>query len=65
MAATTAGTKTVLHDYSPNHTAAALTTILAIPIELLTVGQLRILVHTLKSVPGGDDPTKVVGDLLA
>ena len=64
MAATTAGTKTVTKDQSPAHTAAVLTTILATPIELLTVAQLRALKHTLESVPGGNSPEKVIGDLL-
>jgi hypothetical protein len=64
MAIVLTGTKTVTKDQSPAHTAAALTTILATPIEQLTIAQLRVLTHTLESVPGGHDPTKVVGDLL-
>ena len=40
MAATTSGTKTVTHSLAPHLSAAMLTTLLATPIDSLTVGQL-------------------------
>ncbi len=43
MAATTSGTKTVTKDLGPGYTAAQLTTLLATPIENLTIAQFRIL----------------------
>ena len=50
MAATTSGTKTVTHTVAPHLTAAILTTLLATPIESLTVGQLDALVDALGGV---------------
>jgi hypothetical protein len=63
MAATTSGTKTVTHTVAPHLTAAVLTTLLATPIETLTVLQFKELGDALDRVAGGQDPTRTVGSL--
>ena len=65
MAATTSGTKTVTHTIAPHLTAAVLTTLLATPIESLTVAQLKQLRDALKRVQGGDNPANLIGTLLS
>jgi hypothetical protein len=64
MAATTSGTKTVTHTIAPHLTAAMLTTLLATPIESLTVGQWKLLRDALKRTPDGDNPARTIGSLL-
>jgi hypothetical protein len=64
MAATTSGTKTVTHTLAPHLTAAILTTLLATPIETLTVLQLNEICDALDRVMGGQDPTRTIGSLL-
>jgi hypothetical protein len=64
MAATTAGTKTVSKDLGPNYTASQLTTLLATPIENLTIAQFRFLEEALRKVSKGHDPSSVIGTLL-
>jgi hypothetical protein len=64
MSATTSGTKTVTHNIAPHLTAAILTTLLAAPIESLTVGQLNQLADALKRVQDGDNPARTIGSLL-
>jgi hypothetical protein len=64
MSATASGTKTVTKSPSGRLTAAALTAILATPVELLTVKQLNDLIETLRSQPGGDDPARTIASLL-
>lgn len=64
MAASVSGSKTVLNSVSPQGSAAALTTLLAIAPENMTVAQLNQLGDALKRVSGGDSPTAVVGSLL-
>jgi hypothetical protein len=64
MAATTAGTKTVTHTIAPHLTAAILTTLLATPIENLTVGQLALICDSLTRMPDGETPTRTIGSLL-
>ncbi len=64
MAATTSGTKTVTHTLAPHLTAALLTTLLATPIETLTIGQLNELCDALKRVADGQDPVRTIGSLL-
>jgi len=64
MAASTSGTKTVTHTLAPHLTAATLTTILATPIESLTVFQLKQLGDALKRLPDGRNPARTVGSLL-
>lgn len=64
MAATTAGTKTVTHTIAPHLTAALLTTLLATPIETLTVGQFEELQDALKRIPDGENPVRTLGSLL-
>jgi hypothetical protein len=63
MAATTSGTKTVTHALAPHLTAAILTTLLATPLENLTVGQLNEICDGLKRVMGGEDPARTIGSL--
>ena len=64
MAATTAGTKTVTHGLAPHLSATLLTTLLATPIENLTVGQLGQIQDALVRVQDGDNPARVIGSLL-
>ena len=64
MAATTSGTKTVTHTLAPHLSAAVLTTLLATPIESLTVAQFKELHDALKRVDGGDNPALTIGSLL-
>lgn len=65
MAATTSGTKTVTHSLAPHLTAAMLTTLLATPIELLTVWQLSEICDALKRIPDGETLGKTIGSLLS
>lgn len=65
MAATTTGTKTVSHALAPHLSAAALTTLLATPIENLTVAQVEQLVDALRRVRGGESPSTTIGLLLS
>jgi len=65
MAATTSGTKTVTHTIAPHLTAAILTTLLATPIESLTVGQLDAIVDALSRIAGGENPASTIGSLLS
>jgi hypothetical protein len=64
MAAATSGTKTVTHTLAPHLTAAMLTTLLATPIESLTVMQLKELCDALKRIPNGETPSQTIGSLL-
>jgi hypothetical protein len=64
MAAATSGTKTVTHSIAPHLSASMLTTLLATPIENLTVVQLEQICDALKRVPNGETPGKTVGSLL-
>jgi hypothetical protein len=64
MAATTSGTKTVTKDLGPGYTAAQLTTLLATPIENLTIAQFRVLGDALRKVARGHDPSMVISTLL-
>lgn len=64
MAATTSGTKTVTHPLAPHLTAAILTTLLATPIETLTVAQLNEICDALNRLAGGNDPQRTIGALL-
>jgi hypothetical protein len=64
MAATTSGTKTLTRALAPHLTAAVLTTLLATPIENLTIGQLHQIVDALKRSSAGEDLTRTIGSLL-
>lgn len=64
MAATVSGSKTCTQALAPHLSATYLTTLLATPIENLTVAQLRDLTDALKRVSGGEASTSVVGTLL-
>jgi hypothetical protein len=64
MAATTSGTKTVTRTLAPHLTAAILTTILATPIENLTVVQLDQVCDALRRLPSGETPGLTIGSLL-
>jgi hypothetical protein len=63
MAATTSGTKTVTHTLAPHLTAAILTTLLATPLETLTVKQFEEIYDGLKRCTGGEDPARTIGSL--
>ena len=64
MAATTSGTKTVTHSLAPHLSAAMLTTLLATPIENLTVGQLIQIIDAVKRIPDGKNLGRLIGSLL-
>ena len=64
MAATTSGTKTLTRTLAPHLTASILTTLLATPIENLTVGQLYQIVDAMKRTSAGEDLTRTIGSLL-
>lgn len=64
MPASTSGTKTVTTEVAPHLSAAALTTLLATPIEDLTVEQFNRLADALKRVAKGAEPTATIGTLL-
>jgi hypothetical protein len=64
MAATTAGTKTVTHALAPHLSAATLTTLLATPLENLTIGQLDQICDALTRLPDGETPARTIGSLL-
>jgi hypothetical protein len=63
MAASTSGTKTVTHPLAPHLTAALLTTLLATPIESLTVAQFKLIRDALRRVDGGENPAVTIGTL--
>jgi hypothetical protein len=64
MAASVSGSKTVNNSVSPQLTGSALTTLMAIAIENLTVAQFKEIADALSRVPGGEEPTKTIGALL-
>ena len=64
MAATVSGSKTCTQALAPHLSAANLTTLLATPVENLTVAQLRDLTDALECISGGEACTGVVGTLL-
>ncbi len=64
MAATTTGTKTLTRALAPHLSASLLTTLLATPIENLTVAQLDQIVDALKRTASGEDLSRTVGSLL-
>lgn len=62
--ATTSSTMTVTRDVSPAMTGAALSALLALPIEQLTTKQLNTIRDAISRVPRGGDPGVTVYDLL-
>lgn len=64
MSASTSGTKTVTNGVTPQLTASALTALLAIPVESLTVHQLRQINDAVSRVPGGGQGSLLIGALL-
>ncbi len=64
MAVSLTGSKTVNTNVSPTLTAATLTTLLAIPLELMTVGQFKQIADAIRRVPLGNDPATVIGSIL-
>ncbi|MBV8846422.1 MAG: hypothetical protein JO307_26755 [Bryobacterales bacterium] len=64
MAATVTGSKTCTQALAPHLSAAKLTTILATPIENLTIAQLGDLIDGLHRLAGGMEKTYIIGNLL-
>jgi len=64
MAAAVTGSKTCTNNVSPTSTAAALTTLLAIAVENMTVAQFRQIYHALAHVSGGEAEARTIGSLL-
>lgn len=65
MSASVSGSKTVNNDLAPHLKAATLTTLLATPIETLTVVQLRQLMDAVSRVPKGGAESQTIGSLLS
>jgi hypothetical protein len=64
MAATVTGSKTVNNAVAPHLPAAALTALLATPVENLTIAQFKQLQDAFKRMSGGSDPNRTIGSLL-
>ena len=64
MALTLTGTKTVSVNVAPHLTASVLTSLLATPVENLTVAQLDQLRDAVNRVAKGATPSSTVGTLL-
>jgi hypothetical protein len=64
MAATVTGSKTCTQGLAPHLSAARLTSILATPIENLTVAQFKDLRDALHRIAGGEENTNTIGALL-
>ena len=64
MSVTLTGTKTVALGVAPHLTAPVLTTLLATPVENLTVAQLDQLRDAVNRVAKGATPSSTVGSLL-
>ena len=64
MSATTSGTKTVTHALAPHLSAAMLTTLMATPLEALTIAQLNEICDALRRVADGENPTRTIGSLI-
>lgn len=60
----TTNSKTLSISLAPHLSAAALTALLATPVELLTVAQFHQLKDALKRVPGGREGSNTIGGLL-
>lgn len=61
---TTSNTKTVTTSVSPALTATLLTSLLAEPIELLTISQLDSILSATKRGPNGSNPNALIGACL-
>ena len=64
MALTLTGTKTVTVSVAPHLPASVLTSLLATPVENLTVAQLEQLRDAVNRVSKGAAPSSTVGSLL-
>lgn len=62
--ATVSNSATVTRGVSPALTAGALSALLAIPVEQLTIAQLDTLKDATKRLPRGGDPASVIYTLL-
>jgi hypothetical protein len=65
MSVSVTGSKTVNNAVAPHLSAATLTTLLATPVESLTVAQFKQLGDVLSRVFGGGDTTKTIGSFLS
>lgn len=61
--AVTTGSKTCTQNVSPTLTASLLTSLLAVPLEQLTISQLDAIESATKMLPFGGTPTSVLYDL--
>lgn len=64
MAASVSGSKTVTQAVAPHLSASALTALLAIAVENLTVAQLNQIRDALDRIPKGTAPNSTIGSLL-
>jgi hypothetical protein len=64
MAAQVTGSKTVTRGVAPHLSAAALTALLATPIENLTVAQLAELQDAIARIAHGGETSRTIGQLL-
>lgn len=65
MSASVSGGKTCTVDVAPHLTASALTTLLAIAPENMTVAQFNQIADALKRIPSGHENSKTLTQLLA
>ena len=65
MAATTSGTKTVTKDVAPHLSASSLTSLLAQPIENLTVAKFYKIEDALRRIASGHAESQTIGQLFA
>jgi len=61
MAASVSGSKTCNNSPMPSLSASALTTLLATPIESLTIAQFNSLADGLRRIAKGQEPTLTLG----
>jgi hypothetical protein len=64
MAAIVTGSKTPLNNITPHYTGAYMATLFATAPENMTTAQVKDLHNALQFLAGGNDPAKVVGNLV-
>jgi len=65
MSASVSGSKTVNNAVAPHLSASTLTTLLATPVETLTVAQFKLIADVLSRTKGGNAENTTIGSLLS
>jgi len=65
MAATVSGSKTVSNAVAPHLSGATITTLLATPVENLTVAQFKQIADALSRLKGGNAESTTLGSLFS